>query len=112
MSVNNFAADAAESTQPHSQQQLPSATSPSPIADENAATLPLQDESDDAVGASQPAAPAIAAIDAASVHRICSGQVILDLATAVKELIENALDAHATHVQISVKAHGSRRCWK
>ena len=28
-----------------------------------------------------------------AVHRICSGQVILDLATAVKELVENALDA-------------------
>ena len=38
-------------------------------------------------------APSIQAIDAASVHRICSGQVILDLATAVKELIENSLDA-------------------
>eukprot|EP00983_Pelagomonas_calceolata_P006050 200755-Pelagomonas_calceolata.AAC.4 len=33
-------------------------------------------------------------------HRICSGQVILNLATAVKELLENALDAGATNVEV------------
>ena len=32
-------------------------------------------------------------------HRICSGQVILDLSMAVKELVENALDAGATNVE-------------
>lgn len=62
-------------------------------------------------------------IDATSVHRICSGQVILDLATAVKELIENALDAGATSIEVSgrlwrlcaggmgeVEASGHGRC--
>ena len=34
------------------------------------------------------------------VHRICSGAVILDLATAVKELVENAVDAGATSVEV------------
>lgn len=34
-------------------------------------------------------------------HRICSGQVVLDLATAVKELVENALDAGATAIEVS-----------
>lgn len=40
----------------------------------------------------------IKAIDKGSVHRICSGQVVLTLATAVKELIENSIDAGATIV--------------
>ncbi len=44
--------------------------------------------------------PKIKAIDKASVSRICSGQVILDLSTAVKELVENALDAGATSVEV------------
>lgn len=41
---------------------------------------------------------AIQAIDQQSVHRICSGQVVLDLATAAKELVENSLDAGATAI--------------
>ncbi len=39
-------------------------------------------------------------IDKASVHRICSGQVILDLAGAIKELLENSIDAGATSIGI------------
>lgn len=42
----------------------------------------------------------IAPVPAAAVHRIASGQVILDLATAVKELLENALDAGATNIEV------------
>ncbi|KAJ3181924.1 Mismatch repair endonuclease pms2 [Gaertneriomyces sp. JEL0708] len=48
----------------------------------------------------------IKAIDSKSVHKICSGQVITDLATAVKELIENALDARATAIEIKLKEYG------
>ena len=41
---------------------------------------------------------AIKAIDKASIHRITSGQVVIDLQTAVKELLENSLDAGATNI--------------
>ncbi|GAV87176.1 LOW QUALITY PROTEIN: DNA_mis_repair domain-containing protein/MutL_C domain-containing protein/HATPase_c_3 domain-containing protein, partial [Cephalotus follicularis] len=40
------------------------------------------------------------------VHRICSGQVIFDLSSAVKELVENSLDAGATAIEISLKDYG------
>jgi hypothetical protein len=40
----------------------------------------------------------IKAIDKASIHRITSGQVVIDLQNAVKELLENSLDANATNI--------------
>nr|XP_014271444.1 mismatch repair endonuclease PMS2 [Halyomorpha halys] len=49
----------------------------------------------------------IKAIDKTTVHRICSGQVVLNLATAVKELVENSLDAGATVIDIKLKEYGS-----
>ena len=44
----------------------------------------------------------IQAIDRESIKRICSGQVIVDLSTAVKEMVENSLDSGATSVEIKV----------
>ena len=41
---------------------------------------------------------AIKSLDAQSIHRITSGQVVIDLQTAVKELVENSLDAGATRI--------------
>lgn len=87
------------------------------VGDSPPARLPLTQQSAAMPGASPPlplaaSAPApqqpataraageIKAIDKATVHRICSGQVILDLATAVKELVENALDAGATSIEV------------
>jgi DNA mismatch repair protein PMS2 len=56
-----------------------------------------------------PANKEIKAIDKHSVHRICSGQVVLSMAIAAKELIENSLDAGATSVgmrpELDVGAH-------
>ena len=52
-------------------------------------------------------APLIRPIERSAVHRICSGQVVLDLATAVKELVENSLDAGATNIEIRLKEHGA-----
>lgn len=40
----------------------------------------------------------IKAIDRASIHRITSGQVVIDLQTAVKELVENSIDAGSTNI--------------
>ncbi|KAL5019084.1 hypothetical protein ScPMuIL_004806 [Solemya velum] len=52
-------------------------------------------------------AKSIQAIDRGTVHRICSGQVVLTLATAVKELVENSVDAGATIIDIKLKDYGS-----
>jgi hypothetical protein len=45
-------------------------------------------------------------IDQESIHRICSSQVVVDLASAVKEMVENALDAGATLIEVKLKNMG------
>lgn len=40
------------------------------------------------------------------VHRITSGQVITDLTTAVKELVDNSIDANASQIEITFKDYG------
>lgn len=37
-------------------------------------------------------------IDQSVIHKICSGQVILDMSSAVKEMVENSLDAGAKKI--------------
>lgn len=51
--------------------------------------------------------PVVQAIDQKSIHQICSGQVVLSIATAMKELVENSLDAGATNIDIKLKNHGA-----
>ncbi|KAM0325551.1 hypothetical protein ACHAQA_007538 [Verticillium albo-atrum] len=48
----------------------------------------------------------IKAIEAGTVHRIQSGQVIVDLCSVVKELVENSLDAEATAIDVRFKNQG------
>ena len=48
----------------------------------------------------------IKAIDGSSVHKITSGQVVVDLQTAVKEMVENSLDAGATTIGKSKSSIG------
>ncbi|XP_053897630.1 mismatch repair endonuclease PMS2 isoform X2 [Malaclemys terrapin pileata] len=52
-------------------------------------------------------AKAIKPIDHKSVHQICSGQVVLNLGTAVKELVENSVDAGATNIDLKLKEYGA-----
>ena len=56
------------------------------------------EENNASIADDHPKASSICAIDKKSVHRICSGQVVLTLGTAVKELVENSIDANATIV--------------
>ena len=48
----------------------------------------------------------IKAIEARSVHRIQSGQVIVDLCSVVKELVENSLDANGSIIEVRFKNNG------
>ncbi|XP_014469708.1 PREDICTED: mismatch repair endonuclease PMS2 [Dinoponera quadriceps] len=48
----------------------------------------------------------IKAINKETIHHICSGQVVLDLAIAVKELVENSLDSGATVIDVKLNDHG------
>lgn len=45
-------------------------------------------------------------IGGTDVHKITSGQVIVDLLSVVKELVENSIDANARTVEITFKEHG------
>ncbi|KAJ8547431.1 hypothetical protein K7X08_011017 [Anisodus acutangulus] len=58
-------------------------------------------------GAAAASPSTIKPINKGVVHRICAGQVILGLPSAVKELVENSLDAGATSIEVSLKDYGA-----
>ena len=49
----------------------------------------------------------IKSLDKGTIHRICSGQVIISLSNAIKELVENSMDAGARSIEIRLKQYGS-----
>ncbi|KAF6775787.1 hypothetical protein AHF37_04951 [Paragonimus kellicotti] len=51
--------------------------------------------------------PAISALQSDVVHKICSGQVVITLASAVKELVENSIDSGATKIEVRLREYGS-----
>ena len=48
----------------------------------------------------------VKALEGRTVHQIQSGQVIVDLCSVVKELVENSLDAEATAIEVRFKNNG------
>ncbi|KAK0466391.1 uncharacterized protein EV420DRAFT_1511385 [Desarmillaria tabescens] len=50
--------------------------------------------------------PTITALPTASIHQITSNQVVTSLETAVKELVENSLDAGAGSIEVKFKNYG------
>jgi DNA mismatch repair ATPase MutL len=48
----------------------------------------------------------ITKLDAGTISRISSGQLILDVRSTIKELIENALDANSSQITITLEDDG------
>ena len=53
--------------------------------------------------------PQATELDSGTVQRLCAGQVITTLSGAVKELLDNALDAGAQHIDVHLAHYGLER---
>jgi len=82
-------------------------TDNSGVSDKTASAEIVADDTTEDEAATNTPAGTIVQIERGVVHQICSGQVVLTLATAVKELLENSLDAGATVVDIKLREMGS-----
>lgn len=66
-----------------------------------------EDAPSEAAAGREGEAGSIRSMGDATALRICSDQVVVDLRSALKELVENALDADATKIEVKLKEHGS-----
>eukprot|EP00392_Amoebophrya_sp_AT5.2_P009735 g9763.t1 len=83
----------------------PQAGSTKAAADEQLPRIPRTEQQLALAPAQTSSAPTqqrIKGLDQATIHEICTNQIIVSLESCVKELVENALDARATKIELTL----------